>query len=150
VSLRRHILLLVAVDAVACQEFVRAYRLLPVRNGAVTVGASANFLILVDAPEDPLMWGVYAVLGYLGPQIVVARQAVCVSVLVCARVGDKALVGRIDVLRCAYAIVTGYAPQPTVETHHATLVQEHTLNGRLICPSVTERHLAGVALAAAT
>jgi hypothetical protein len=114
VSLWRHVPLFVAVDAVAGKELMGPYRLLAVRNGPVAVAAGADLLILVNAPQDPLVRRVDVVFRYLCPQVVVTWQTVSVCLLVRARVCHQVLMGSIDVLRRADAVMTGHTPQSVV------------------------------------
>jgi hypothetical protein len=88
VSLGGHVLLLVALNAVAGEELVGAYRLLSVGHRTVTVAASTDLLVLVDAPQDSLVRGPNIVFWYFRPQLVVTGQAVAVCLLVRAGIGD--------------------------------------------------------------
>lgn len=73
VPLGGYVLLLVAVDAVAGEEVVGAYRLLSVGHRTMAVAAGTDFLVFVDAPHDSLVRGFDVVLWYLRPQLVVTR-----------------------------------------------------------------------------
>ncbi len=127
VSLSRHILFRVTVDAIATEEFVRLDWRLTVRDRPVAVAAGTHLLSLMDARDNPLVRGVDIVFRDSRPHTVMTREAAGLRLIRSTGIRHHSHVRCSGIVRCTVSSVARSTPETAVERHRAVFVHQQVL-----------------------